>query len=93
MKNRAQIQQIERLQISVEGLENKISEIQVLVDSQTHGEVLTKIQQIESSKKSLEDLKSTYQKDIKSIKSKIDDLREKIGRDGKLIMKRILFVY
>jgi DNA repair exonuclease SbcCD ATPase subunit len=80
MKNRAQIQQIERLQSSVRELEQKISDIQVLVDSQSHGEVLTKIQQIESSKKSLEDLKNTYLNDISSIKSKIEELREKIGK-------------
>ena len=81
MKNRAQMQQIENLRNSVEDIENKILEIQDLVDSKEKGEVLIKIQQIESSKKSLEDLKQTYQKDINSINSKIETLREKIGKN------------
>ena len=80
LKNQAQIQQIERLQVSVEELENKISSIKDLVDSKHQTDVLSKIQQIESSKKSLEDLKQTYQKDIREIKSKIEGLREQIGR-------------
>lgn len=79
LKNRAQMQQIENLRNSVEEIENKIMEIKDLVDSKDQGEVLNKIQQIESSKKSLEDLKRTYQVDINNINKKIEQLREKIG--------------
>ena len=80
LKNKAQIQQIERLRVTVEELEDKISEIKELVDSKKKDDVLNKIQQIECSKQSLEDLKKMYQKDIDKLKKMIDDLREKIGK-------------
>ena len=93
LKNRAQMQQIENLRNSVEEIENKIMEIKDLVDSKDQGEVLNKIQQIESSKKSLEDLKRTYQVDINNINKKIEQLREKIGNQDKCINFRGVFVY
>lgn len=93
LKNRAQMQQIENLRNSVEEIENKILEIKDLVDSKDQGEVLNKIQQIESSKKSLEDLKRTYQVDIDSINSKIEQLREKIGSFKKASNFRGVFVH
>lgn len=81
LKNRAQVQQIQQLRMSVQELEDRIYEVRKLVDSKTHGDVLSKIYQIESSKQSLEELKRSYQKDINDIKGKIEKLREKIGNE------------
>jgi phage shock protein A len=93
LKNQAQVQQIERLQKSVQQLEQKIGNINDLVDSKNQGDVLNKIQQIESSKQSLEDLKQTYMRDIKNIKEKIEHLREQIGRTEYGVMSRGVLVH
>lgn len=79
IKNKAQIQQIRQLSETFQSLAEKIETIKFLLDVKENEEVLNKIQQLDSSKQSLEDLKRGYQKDISEINAEIDGLREKIG--------------
>lgn len=81
IKNKAQIQQIRQLSETFQSLSDKIETIKFLLDVKENEEVLNKIQQLDSSKQSLEDLKRGYQKDISEINAEIDGLREKIGAD------------
>lgn len=80
LKNKAQIQQITTLKDSLIKLNSKISDIKKLLEVKDQGAVLLKIQQLDSSKKSLEGLRDTYQKEIDSLKTVIEQLREKIGK-------------
>ena len=80
LKNKAQIQQITTLKDTMIKLNSKIGDIKKLLEVKDQGAVLLKIQQLDSSKKSLEGLRDTYQKEIDVLKNIIEQLREKIGK-------------
>ena len=79
IKNMAQIQQIKQLTETFHNLTAKIERIKFLLDVKENEGVLSKIQQLDSSKQSLEDLKKGYLQAIEKINREIDGLREKIG--------------
>lgn len=79
IKNMAQIQQIKQLTDTFQKMTQKINRIKFLLDVKENEEVLYKIQQLDSSKQSLEDLKKGYLQAINTINTEIDSLREKIG--------------
>lgn len=92
LKNKAQIQQIQNLKDELVKLRSKLEEVTVLLDIKTHRRVLIKIQQIDSSKMSLEDLKKGYQIEIDEVRAQIEQLRQKIGENFHLTLFIIIIL-
>ena len=79
LKKEVQLKHVNSLKDQLEIIKNKFSEIFDLLDISDCNQIANKIDELESSKLSLLDLKETQKKEIDKIKGEIDELRNKIG--------------